>query len=165
MDETLHSWVLSSGFVCLPSSVTPWKGEGSATAPVSWKVEVLGAAMWGCTALGRPGFLLKSCLSFSLPAIGMGSSCGHPQTPQLQCLCFTPGGKPTFTRVGEGDTSAEFLPGQSLLFERKEPWPLGPEGSQLVDDLVRELWERSPPFFLGAGPQKRLRCSSAKAGL
>lgn len=45
--------------MCVPSSVTrecqwlvdPLWGEGSATVPVSWKVDVLGAAVWGHVTL------------------------------------------------------------------------------------------------------------------
>lgn len=51
--------------------------------PVSWKVQVLGAAVWGHIALGCPDFLLKLCLSFSLPAIRMGSGCGAVSALQL----------------------------------------------------------------------------------
>lgn len=130
--------------------------------PVSWKQEVLGTAVRGCVALRCPGFLLKSCLSFSLPALRMGSGCGD--TPPA-CLPSAPGGKPTSLGSREGDTSAEFVPGQSVLFDRKALWPLGPEGSQLVGDLIRGLQKRTPSSSLGTGPHTGLRCSHAKACL
>lgn len=58
-DETLDSWVLSSGPVCDPSSATrecqwlvdPLERGGLSNSACFLEVDVLGAAVWGHVAL------------------------------------------------------------------------------------------------------------------
>lgn len=97
------SWVLSSGPMSpfldergVQVDCRPLGGRFSNSA-CFLEAGSVGHCSWGCMALRCPGFLLKLCLSSSLPATRMGSCCAAVSCPvgytHPQCLHFAPGDK------------------------------------------------------------------------